>query len=92
MQVAVVAHPPPAKAGAERREREPGGDVGLVIEVGDDDLVALAERLAHGQADQADEGGRIHAEGDLVRIARIDQGGDAGSCPCIVSSTATLCE
>jgi hypothetical protein len=62
VQRAVVAHAPPAELGAERCERKPGGDVGLVIEVGDDDLIALGERLAHGQADQTDERSRIQAE------------------------------
>ena len=93
IEVAVIAQPPPAKAGAERCEREPGSNVCFVVEVGDDDLVALAQGLADGEADQADERGRVQAERDLVRIAGIDQGPDAG--PRLrqeSSSTAMLCE
>jgi hypothetical protein len=52
-----------------------------VIEVSHDDLVALAQGLADGQADQPDERSRVHAEGDLVRIAGIDQGADADARP-----------
>jgi hypothetical protein len=52
-----------------------------VIEVGDDDLVALTQGLADGKADQPDERSRVHAEGDFARIAGIDQGADVDARP-----------
>ena len=38
VQIAVLAHPPPDELGAGAFERQPGGDVGVVVHVGDDDL------------------------------------------------------
>ena len=38
---AVLAHPPPAERRARLLELQPGRDVGVVIHVGDDDLVPL---------------------------------------------------
>ena len=77
MQIAVLAHLPPFELRAGRLQRQPGGDVGVVVHVGDDDLVTLAEHLADAEADQADERGRVHAEADLGRVARVDQQRDA---------------
>ena len=73
MQIAVLAHPPPFELRAGRLQRQPGRDVGVVIHVGDDDLVTLAEHLADAEADQADERGGVHAEADFGRAVRIDQ-------------------
>ena len=58
-------------------QRQPGGDVGVVVHVGDDDLVALAEHLADAEADQADERGGVHAEADFRRAVGVDQQRDA---------------
>ena len=73
VQIAVLAHLPPFELGAGRLQRQPGRDVGVVVHVGDDDLVAFAEHLADAEADQADERRRVHAEADLGRAARIDE-------------------
>jgi hypothetical protein len=81
MEVAVLTYPPPAKDGAQRPEREPGGHVCLVIEVGHDDLIALAQGLADRQADQPDERSRVHPERNFAGIAGIDQGADADARP-----------
>ena len=40
MQIAVLAHAPPFELRARRLQRQPGRDVGVVVHVGDDDLVA----------------------------------------------------
>ena len=73
MQIAVLAHAPPDDLRAGRLQRQPGGDVGVVVHVGDDDLVALAEHLADAEADQPDERGGVHAEADFGRAVGIDQ-------------------
>ena len=54
----------------------------IVIEVGDDDFVPATERLADREADQSDERSGVQAEGDLVRVARVDESRDAGPGPC----------
>ena len=77
MQIAVLAHPPPFEFCARRLQRQPGGDVGVVVHVGDDDLVAFRQHLADAEADQADEGGGIHTEADFLRPISVDQQGDA---------------
>lgn len=43
----------------------PGGDVGVVIEFGDDDLVAGLELAGEGAGEVEGEGGHVIAEGDL---------------------------
>ena len=77
VEVAVLAHAPPDEFRAGLLQREPGGDVGVVVHVGDHDLVALLEHLPDAEAHQADERGRIHAEADFGGIRRVDQRGDA---------------
>src|SRR5262249_6142574 len=54
-------------------QRQPGSDVSLMIEIGHDDFATVFQRLAYGQADQAHERSRVHAEGDFVGMARVDQ-------------------
>ena len=44
-----------------------------MIQIGDDDLVARPERLPHGETDEADERGRVHAEGDFLGAACIEE-------------------
>ena len=46
MQRAVLAHAPPVDLGAIGLERQPGGDIGVMVHVGDDDLVTLDSSLA----------------------------------------------
>ena len=53
----------------------------MVIHVGDDDLVARrGDGLADGQADQAHEGGSVHAEGHLIGVIAAQEGGDLAPC------------
>jgi hypothetical protein len=79
MQAAVVAHPPPSDRRPRPFQGPPGGDVGLVVEVGDDDLVAvLGERLADREADEPDEGGGVHAQAHLPRVVGAQEGRDLG--------------
>ena len=76
MQIAVLAHAPPDEFRALRFQRQPGRDVGVVVHVGDDDLVArpvAGDHLADAEADQPDEGGGVHAEADLGRVRGVDQ-------------------
>src|SRR5579872_4924826 len=47
-----------------------------MVQVGDDDFLSLPQNLADGQAHQTDKRRRIHAEGDLARLARVEEGGD----------------
>ena len=77
VQRAVGAHPPPDDLGAVGLQRQPGGDVGVVIHVGDDDFVALAEHLGDAEAHQPDEGGGIEPEGNFLRPVGIDEQADA---------------
>ena len=60
------------------RELEPGRDVGVVVERGDDDLVALAQRPRERAREQEVERGHARAERDLVRRAAEEaRGADA---------------
>ena len=77
MERPVLAHPPPLELRADLLELEPGRDVGVVVHVGDDDLVPLAERLADREAHHADERRRVHAEADFRRVRGVDQDRDA---------------
>ncbi len=80
MQIAVLAHAPPDEFRAGLLQRQPGRDVGVVVHVGDDDLVAFAKHLADAEADQADERRGVHAEADLGRILGIDEQRHAFAC------------
>jgi hypothetical protein len=73
MKSAVVAHLPPDELRAEALEREPGCDIGVVVEIRDDELVAIRlDGLGEGEADKADERRGIHAERHFRRIAGVD--------------------
>jgi hypothetical protein len=77
VQTAVLALAPPLEGRAHGGQGQPGGDVGVVVEVGDDDLAAVRlQRLADGQADHADERGGVHAEADFMRIIGVEEGAD----------------
>src|SRR5271154_3306577 len=82
MKVVVLAHLPPDNPGAFALQLQPGSDIGFVVEIGDDYLVASLEGAADREAEQAKKGGGVHAEGDLVVVPRIDKGGDAVACTC----------
>ncbi len=77
MQAPVIAHLPPGERRAFPLEGQPGGDVRVVVQIGDDDLAAFGlQRLADGQADDADERGGVHAEADLRGVAGVQPGRD----------------
>ena len=79
MQAVILAHAPPGDGPAHLFQLLPSGDVGVVVEVGDDDLVALRlQGRADGQADQTHERRSVHAEGHFVGVAGVDPGGDLG--------------
>src|SRR5580704_9768532 len=84
MQPTVLSHPPPDDLGAVRPERKPRRDIGIVIEIGDDNLLASAppHHLADRLADQPDEGRRVHSEANLVRTRCIDERRHAFSGTC----------
>ena len=73
---AIITHFPPANLDAAALESEPGGDVGFVVEIGDDDFAAVSQNFGEGEADDADEGCSVHAEGDFGRIACVEEHGD----------------
>jgi hypothetical protein len=57
------------------RHEQPGRDVGVVVEVRHDDLVARLERAGHGVREQEVERGHVRSEGDLLRLAPGEVGG-----------------
>ena len=73
VEVAVLAHAPPLEGRSQRLQRQPGGDIGVVVHVGDDDLAARRQHLADAEADEADERGGVHAEADFGRVTGVDQ-------------------
>ena len=81
MQIPIFPHLPPGKLRSAPFQRQPGGDVSLVVHVGYDDLVPLIERLSDGQTQQTNEGSGVHAKRDFARIPRVDEVTDALSCP-----------
>ena len=81
IQAAVIANLPADDARAEPFECDPGRHVGFVIQFADDDLGAGAQRLGDREADRADEGRGIEAEGDFGGRARVDEGGNRLACP-----------
>ena len=58
-------------------EREPGGDVGIVIEAGDEDFVAGAEVASNGAGHGVSERGHVGAEDDFVggAVEEVGHGG-----------------
>ena len=48
------------------RDQQPGRDVGIVVDLGDDDLVARVERPRQGVREQEVDRGRVRAEHDLL--------------------------
>jgi len=68
---AVLSHMPPANVCAEPLKRKPGSDVRLVIKVADHNFASRPQAFGQSQAKNANEGGSVHAEGNLVRFARV---------------------
>ncbi len=79
VQPSIVPHAPEDDACADRLERHPGRDIGVVVEVAHDDLVACAEIVPDAEADEADEAGRVEPERHLVRIAGVEKVGHRGA-------------
>src|SRR5260370_34092764 len=49
-------------------ERPPGGDVGVVVQSGDDDFVPGLQLAADGAGEREGDGGHVLAEDDFVRL------------------------
>ena len=77
VKVVIFTHLPPDNPGPFALKLQPCGDIGFVVEVRDDDLVAGLEGATDREAEQTKERRGVHAESDLVAIARVDQSGDA---------------
>ena len=77
MKVAVLAHLPPKNFCAVFFQRHPGSDVGLVIHVGDNNFVALTERLSDRETYETNKRGRVHPKRDFAGVARVQKIGDA---------------
>ncbi len=90
VQGAALPHPPPDDAGPHGFERRPGRDIGVVVEVRHDDLVTRAEPLRDAEADEADEGGRVHAEADFGRVVGVQEQATLARASAIEASTARL--
>src|SRR5260370_19933206 len=54
-------------------QREPGGNIGIVIKGSYDDLVTSMQRLADGAAKGEGEGGHIRTEDDLTRAGGMQE-------------------
>ena len=72
--VGIAVHPPFLDHDPDLREPAPGAVVGLVILVGDDDLVAGLQNGAQGVRQDVDIAGRRRPDDDLVDIG-VDQPG-----------------
>jgi hypothetical protein len=70
-----LAHHEPVVLG----HADPGRDVGVVVELGDDDLVAAAQGAGHGVGEQEVERRHVRSEGDLLRGAAGERGGGGPS-------------
>jgi hypothetical protein len=77
VKVVIFTHIPPDNPGPFALKLQPCGDIGFVVKVRDDDLVAGLECATDRQAEQTKERRCVHAESDLVAIAGVDQSGDA---------------
>jgi hypothetical protein len=73
VKAVIFAHLPPDDPGAFALELQPGGDVGFVIQISDNNLVPSLERAADGETEQAKERRGIHSEGYLSGVARVDE-------------------
>src|SRR5262245_38360550 len=73
----LVADLPPADLCPMLLERQPGCDIGFVINVSNDDLRSKAHDLRHAQADHANERSGIHAKCDFVGRGCVQKDGHA---------------
>ena len=80
MQIPIVPHLPPGEFRTSPFQRQPGGDVSLVVHVGYDNLVPLTEGLADRQTHQTNKGSGVHAKRDFARIASVHKISDAVPC------------
>ncbi len=77
MQICILTHFPPDELRALSFKSQPGGDIGFVIHVRDNDLVARIKRPPDSKAYETDERSRIHPKSNLARIACVQQVGNA---------------
>src|SRR5215218_273500 len=63
MKIAVLPHAPPHALGSGCLKREPRRDIGVVIHVGNHDLVALSQSLCDPDAHEPYERGGVHPKG-----------------------------
>ena len=61
-------------------EAQPGGDVGVVIHAGHDQLVAGLEGLADGPAQVEVERGHVRPEDDFLPVRRVEEVRDGLAC------------
>ena len=55
--------------------QQPGRDIGIVVEAGEDDLVARVEGVRQGPADVQGQGGHVVAEDDLLGAGGVQEVG-----------------
>src|SRR5208283_3166838 len=77
MQIPVFPHLPPGELRSSPFQREPSGDVRLVVQIGDDNFVSLVEGLSDRQTHQTNKGSRIHAKRDFAWVASVHKISDA---------------
>ncbi len=77
MQISVVPHLPPGELRPAPFQRQPGGDVSLVVYVGYDNLVPLVERLSDRQTHQTNKGCGVHAKRDFACVTSVHKISDA---------------
>ena len=77
MKPAILAEIPPDDLCAFALQRQPHGNVGFMVKIRNDDFTPLLQRLANGDANKPHERCGVHAEGNFVRMPRVDQQGHA---------------
>ena len=90
MKAIVFTHFPPDNLCSLPLKLQPGSDIGFVVHVGNNNLVAGLKRAPDRQAEQAQKRCRIHAEGNLVRVAGVDQSATLSRDRAMTASTSML--
>jgi hypothetical protein len=73
VKVVIFTHPPPDNLCPFALKLQPCGDIGLVIEISDNDLIARPEGAADCEAEQSEERGCVHAKGNLIGVTCMEQ-------------------
>ena len=79
VQIPVVPHLPPTELCPAPFQSQPSRNVSLVVHIGDNDLVPLAERLSDRQTHQPNEGCSVHAKRNFACVARVHEISDTVS-------------